>query len=109
MDWVRACKEDPASRKEASSNFDYAGPLTEMVVMGNLAIQLKGLNRELEWDGENMKFKNIGGDEKLNLIISHIYKKVDKQPQFRTERKEVNALEYANELIRHTYREGWGW
>ncbi|MDD2380541.1 MAG: Gfo/Idh/MocA family oxidoreductase [Mariniphaga sp.] len=109
MDWVRACKEEASSRKEACSNFDYAGPLTEMVVMGNLAIRLQGLNRELEWDGENMRFKNIDANEKLNLITSHIYKKVNKQPQFRTERKEVNALEFTNELIKHTYREGWGW
>lgn len=109
MDWVRACKEDAGSRKEACSNFEYAGPLTEMVVMGNLAVRLQGLQRELEWDGNAMQFKNIGADEKLKLITSHQYKKVNKRPQFRTERMEVNALEFANELIRHTYRDGWGW
>jgi predicted dehydrogenase len=109
MDWVRASKESADSRKEASSNFEYAGPLTEMVLMGNLAIRLQGLNRELEWDGTEMKFKNIGKDEKLKLITSHVYKKVNKQPQFRTETQEVNAAEFAQEMIKHTYRKGWGW
>lgn len=109
MDWVRACKEDAASRKEACSNFSYSGPLTEMVLMGNLAIRLQDLQRELEWDGDNMKFKNISDSEKMNLITAHMYRKVNKQPQFRTDREEVNALEFAEEMIKHTYREGWGW
>ena len=34
-DWVRACK----GGKPASSNFDYSGPLSEMVLMGNLAVR----------------------------------------------------------------------
>jgi predicted dehydrogenase len=109
MDWVRACKEDASSRKEACSNFDYAGPLTEMVLMGNLAIRLQGLNREMEWDGEKMQFNNIGENERLTLIKSHLYRKLNKQPQFRTEREEVNALEFASEMIKHTYRKGWEW
>ncbi len=109
MDWVRACKEDADSRKETASNFDFAGPLTEMVLMGNLAVRLQGLNRELEWNGESMKFKNISPNEKLKLITSHIYKKVDNQPSFKTNYEEVNAQEFTNEMIKHTYRDGWGW
>ena len=109
MDWVRACKENADSRKETASNFDFAGPLTEMVLMGNLAIRLQGLKRELEWDGKSMQFKNIGADENLKLIRSHIYKKENMSPSFKTDRMEVNALEFANELIKHNYREGWGW
>lgn len=109
MDWVRASKEDADSRKEACSNFSYAGPLTEMVLMGNLAIRLQDLKRELEWDGKNMKFKNIDPAENISLIQSHVYKKVNKQPQFNTDRKKVNALEFASEMIKHDYREGWGW
>ncbi len=34
QDWISACKGGPA----ASSNFDYSGPFTETVVMGNLAV-----------------------------------------------------------------------
>jgi len=108
MDWVRACKEDPDSRKEASAHFGYSGPLNETVVMGNLSIRLQGLNREFDWDGEKMEITNIGPNETLNLITKHEYSKINKQPQFNTEYKEVNALEFAREMIRHTYREGWG-
>jgi hypothetical protein len=39
QDWIRACKENKESRLEASSNFSYAGPLNEMVVMGVLAVR----------------------------------------------------------------------
>jgi predicted dehydrogenase len=109
MDWIRACKEDPDSRKEATSNFSYAGPLTETVVMGNLAIRLQDLDRILEWDGEKMAITNINPDEKLNLITTHQYKKVNKQPQFNTEYEEVNALAFSQDLVKHKYREGWGW
>jgi predicted dehydrogenase len=35
QDWVRACK----GGKPASSNFDYSGPLSETVLMGNLAVR----------------------------------------------------------------------
>ena len=109
MDWVRACKQSPESRTEAASCFEYAGPLTEMVVMGNLAIRLQGLNRALNWDGENMKITNVPVDEKVKLITSHQYKSNNRRPQFKTETKEVNAAEFAEEMIRHTYREGWKW
>ena len=33
----------------ASSNFDYSGPLSETVLMGNLAVRFP--NRLLLWDG----------------------------------------------------------
>ena len=52
-DWVRACK----GGEPACSNFDYSGPFTEMVVMGNLAIRFPG--QKLEWDGPNMKCTNL--------------------------------------------------
>ena len=51
-DWVRACK----GGVPASSNFDYSGPLTEMVLMGNLAVRYP--NRQLLWDGPNLKVTN---------------------------------------------------
>lgn len=52
MDWVRACKGGPP----ASSNFDYSGPLTETVLMGNLAVRFP--NQQLLWDGVNTVFTN---------------------------------------------------
>ena len=51
-DWVRACK----GGKPASSNFDYAGPFAEMVLMGNLAVRFP--NKKLLWDGPNMEITN---------------------------------------------------
>jgi len=71
MDWVRACKENPDTRKETCSNFEFAGLLSEMVLMGNLAIRLQDLRRKLIWDGERMEFKNIGPGEKINIITTH--------------------------------------
>jgi len=52
-DWIRCCKEG----RQPSSSFDYSGPLTETVVMGNLAIRCKG--KKLDWDGLNMKVTNV--------------------------------------------------
>jgi len=63
--WIEACKGGPA----ASSNFDYSGPFTETVVMGNLAM----LNpyKVLEWDGINMRFTN---DETANEFVNPPYR-----------------------------------
>src|SRR5439155_19581416 len=46
-----ACKGGPA----AFSNFHYAGPLTEMVLLGNLALRV---GKKIEWDGRNLKARN---------------------------------------------------
>jgi hypothetical protein len=107
MDWVRACKESPESRVEAKSNFYEAGPFNEMVVMGVLAVRLQGLNRELEWDGEKMEFKNIGADDKVRLTISDNFTIVDGDPKFNRPNLTINAREFASEMIRHTYRDGY--
>ena len=109
MDWVRASKESPGSRDEAASHFGYAGPLTETVVMGNLAIRLQALNRELEWDGQNMQVTNIKANEKINLVTSHQYRIVNRKPSFKTNHEETSALEFCNSMIRRKYRDGWGW
>jgi predicted dehydrogenase len=53
QDWIKACKGD----KPASSNFNYAGPLTEMVLLGNIAIRMD--KKKLYWDGPNMKVTNV--------------------------------------------------
>ena len=54
-DWLRACKEGKDGTP-ASSNFDYGGSLTEMALLGMLALRMKDQN--LEWDAENLEFKN---------------------------------------------------
>ena len=108
MDWVRACKESPASRVKSKSDFSEAGPFNEMVVMGVLAVRLKDLHKVLDWDGQNMKFTNIGADETIRTVIKDGFKIVDGDPSFdKTWTDPENAIAYANELIKHTYRDGW--
>jgi predicted dehydrogenase len=51
MDWVRACKNGG----QAGSNFEYAGRLTEICLLGNIA---KRTDIPLQWDGASMKFTN---------------------------------------------------
>jgi len=50
-EWFAACK----GRGPATCNFDVAGPLTEAVLLGNIAIRA---GKELCWDGENMRITN---------------------------------------------------
>jgi hypothetical protein len=38
------------------SNFNYAGPLTEIVLLGVLALRAPG--KRLEWDSPNLSVKN---------------------------------------------------
>ncbi len=64
-DWVRACK----TGKPASSNFEHSGPLSEMVLMGNLAVRFP--NRPLDWDGEKMQVTN---DAKANAFVRREYR-----------------------------------
>lgn len=108
MDFVRACKESPENRVLTASDFSEAGPFNEMVVMGVLAVRLQGLNKTLEWDGANMRFKNIGDDEKLRIMIEDGFSIKDGHPTFnKTYTDPFNAKEFANELIKHNYRNGW--
>ena len=88
--WVDACKAGFNSKEhlELTSSFDYAGPMTETVLMGNLAIRSYMLRKpnskgqldffarkKLIWDGDNMRITN---------------------------------LEEANQFVGREYREGWG-
>jgi len=73
-EWILACKGGRA----AGANFDWAGPLTEVVLLGNIAVRMgkklyeKGV--KLYYDGPNMNVTNL--------------------PE-------------ANKYIRDEYREGW--
>lgn len=51
-EWAAACKGGP----RPVSNFGYAGPLTEIMLLGVLALRAPG--QRLEWDSENLKVKN---------------------------------------------------
>lgn len=52
QEFIRAAK----GGEPAGGNFDYAGPFTEMVLLGNLAIRCGGST--LEWDGPKMTCTN---------------------------------------------------
>jgi predicted dehydrogenase len=52
LDWLATIKGGP----KALGNFDYAGMLTEFILLGNVAMKAAGT--KLEWDGPNMKFPN---------------------------------------------------
>jgi hypothetical protein len=53
MAWVQGVKD----KKQPSSSFDYAGPLTETMLLGVVATMVPG--RKLLWDGPGMKVTNI--------------------------------------------------
>lgn len=90
-DWIRACKEQPEYRVPSASDFSEAGPFNEMVVMGVLSTRLQSLNKVLHWDGPRMEFTNIGAHEMV---------RIDRNT-------EVPARQFAAELIKHPYRDGW--
>ncbi len=51
MNWVNACKD---SKVKATSPFEYAGPLTETMLLGVVA--LRTIGEKVKWDSANMKF-----------------------------------------------------
>ena len=85
--WTDACKAGFASNehKALSSSFDYSGPLTETVIMGNLAIRSYNLRKEnadgkgfsypgrkrLLWDGNSMKITNF---DEANQFVTRKYR-----------------------------------
>ena len=73
VSWTKACKAgfDSKEHRALTSSFDYSGPLTETVLMGNLAIRSyadgelndKGRmqytgRKKMLWDGKTMKITN---------------------------------------------------
>ena len=64
QNWIDACK----GGEPACSNFDYAGPMTEVVLLGNLAVRSKG---RLMWDGPNMRVTN---NDDANQYVQREYR-----------------------------------
>ncbi|NNV57459.1 Gfo/Idh/MocA family protein [Limnovirga soli] len=88
--WVEAAMAGYGSdkAKNLSSHFDIAGPLTESVLMGNLAIRSydikkKAKNGEFDYPGRNIKLLWDGPNMK------------------------ITNFEDANQFVKRTYREGW--
>lgn len=84
--WVEACIAG-YGKMEVSSPFEIAGPLTEAILMGNLAIRshdirkprankpnefdYPGRNIKLMWDGQNMKITNF---DDANQFVKREYR-----------------------------------
>jgi len=77
--WVEGCMAG-YGKTTLSSSFDYAGPFTEAVLMGNLAIRsygLRGTNgnkpgrKKLLWDARNMKITNF---DEANAFVKRDYR-----------------------------------
>ena len=64
-DAIRAGKPEMAY-----SNFDYAAQLTETMLLGNIAVRLRG--QKLEWDAAGLRFSNSDAATKL---VSKEYRK----------------------------------
>lgn len=87
--WVEACIAgfDSKQHKSLTSSFDYAGPLTETVLMGNIAIRSYMLRKE----NKNKTF-DYYGRKKLIRKGNDI---------------KIANLDEANQFITREYRKGW--
>ncbi|MHC4734204.1 MAG: hypothetical protein ACYTDW_07040 [Planctomycetota bacterium] len=56
-EWAEAIR----GGEPAACQFSWAGPLTEIVLLGNIALRT---GKHLKWDGENMRFTNDSGANK---------------------------------------------
>lgn len=89
LQWVNACMAGYGNA-ETSSSFDYAGPFTESILIGNLALKSyfevdpsaenKGFwgggaqfwgRKRLQWDADNMKITNF---EPANKYVKRTYR-----------------------------------
>jgi predicted dehydrogenase len=70
-EWIAACKGGPP----AGSNFDWAGPLAESVLLGNAALRVQLREdltlRKLLWDAPALKFTNL---EEANRFLRRDYR-----------------------------------
>jgi hypothetical protein len=78
VQWVNACLAG-YGRNEVSSPFEYAGPLTETILMGNLALRSWNIKKDnkfpgrkkLLWDAVNMKITNF---DEANQFVKRDYR-----------------------------------
>ncbi len=63
-EWLNAIKGED----KTESNFGYAGPMTETILLGNIATVL---GQPIEYDGPNMKIKNI---PEANAMLNRQYR-----------------------------------
>ncbi len=66
-EWIQACKD--GKPENAKSGFWYAGPFTEALLVGNLAVRT---GKRVEWDSKNMRSPNV---PEANQYVSKVYRK----------------------------------
>ncbi len=86
VSWVNACIKG-YDQAEVSSPFDYAGPFTEAVLMGNLAIRAY-MHQEKNSEGRTV----FPGRKKLVWDAKNM---------------RITNYEFANEFVMRKYRSGW--
>jgi predicted dehydrogenase len=65
QEWIRACK----TGEQTTCPFDYSGPLTEAVLLGNVAFRV---GEKIDWDPKKLKARNCRDAEEF---IQHHYRK----------------------------------
>lgn len=55
LEWIEAIK----AGKKSTTDFSYSGLLTEVMLLGNVAVRAQEHKTKLEWDGEKMEFTNL--------------------------------------------------
>ncbi|MGI4729721.1 MAG: Gfo/Idh/MocA family protein [Janthinobacterium lividum] len=71
--WVEACLAG-YGKKQVSSPFEVAGPLTEALLMANLAVrghELEGGHIKMLWDNQNMRITNF---DSVNQYVKRNYR-----------------------------------
>ncbi len=89
--WAKACKAGFGSpeHQALTSSFDYAGPLTETVLMGNLAIR----SYSLASDKKDRRGRHTFEGRKKLLWDGH--------------KMTITNFDPANQFVRRAYRDGW--
>jgi hypothetical protein len=65
-EWIKACKEGTPTR----SSFDFAGPLTEAVLLGTVCVRNGG--QRLTWDSAGLKITNM---PEANRLVHYQYRR----------------------------------
>ena len=85
--WIDAIKDgyDSDKHRNLTSNFDFAGPLSEIVLLGNVAIRSSYIKRS----------------PRSSVFIGK------KRLLYDNKKMEVTNLDKANQFLTREYREGW--
>jgi hypothetical protein len=65
-EWLLACRTGSATR----SNFDFAGPLTEALLLGMVCV--RNVGSKLNWDSANL---NVTNNPEANRFLHYEYRK----------------------------------